>query len=170
MCVRLEAASCLGSHCQMPSTSLRRSVGRLRLAFDAPNCQVYIHTYWKCICLCVCRIICSSGALCFLGQSRRLIDCSKLATMMMMIGNSFWAVGKTRSNSRVIKLFFHRSVAHVTFLYARFFHFFPLSFSLAVSLGSVIFCERAHLHFEPLCQCAFFLIIAATAGPQRGLQ
>lgn len=109
------------------------SLGSPWVAFDAPNCQVdTVYIY-----VCVCRIICSSGLL-FLGNSGRLIDCSRLAAMMrmMMICNSFFLYfffgqhREIRLNSRVIKLCYQRSVGHVTFLsFSAFPHSLPFPFS-----------------------------------------
>lgn len=132
------AASCLGSHCQMLSTSLSHLVRPgLHLMHQTAK-SIYIYTVSIYVCVCVCRIICSSGLL-FLGNSGRLIDCSRLAAMMrmmMMICNSFFLYfffgqhREIRLNSRVIKLCYQRSLGHVTFLsFSAFPHSLPFPFS-----------------------------------------
>lgn len=164
LCVRLEAESCLGSHCQMPGTSLSDA------AFDAPNCQVNIHTYIVCVCVHKCRIICSSGPLglswlfgwrCS-GFGGLSITQTPRTLIMLMICNSFGAVEKLFWNSRVIHVAFPSKRSACDFSLWPFLLLlllFSLPFSFAVSLCSV--CERAHLHFEPLCSLLSSLLLPA---------
>lgn len=66
------------------------------------------------------------------------------------------------------KLYFHRSVAHVTFLYDRFcFFYFSHSLSLWLSPCAVCVCERAHLHFEPLCTALSSLLLPSKNNSNR---
>lgn len=134
--------------------------------------SISIHTQCVYVCVCVhkCRIICSSGPLglswlfgwrCS-GFGGLSITQTPRTLIMLMICNSFGAVEKLFWNSRVIHVAFPSKRSACDFSLWPFLLLlllFPLPFSFAVSLRSV--CERAHLHFEPLCSLLSSLLLPA---------
>lgn len=144
--------------------ALRRCIWCTKLPSQYP----YIH----CVCVCVhkCRIICSSGPLglswlfgwrCS-GFGGLSITQTPRTLIMLMICHSFGAVEKLCWNSRVIHVAFPSKRSACDFSLWPFLLLlliFPLPFSFAVSLRSV--CERAHLHFEPLCSLLSSLLLPA---------